>query len=71
MTTTQQNTTTTDRILSLQEVAEIFGRSSKSIWRWHAKDKCLVPPIKIKGRTVGWRQSTIDNFLASQQTQNQ
>ncbi|MBY7829660.1 AlpA family phage regulatory protein [Vibrio fluvialis] len=55
-----------DQILSLQEVADMFGRSTKSVWRWHAKDKCFPAPIRINGRTIGWKQSVINEFLANQ-----
>ena len=28
-----------DRIISMDEVATILNRSSKTLWRWHAKKK--------------------------------
>lgn len=52
-----------DRVLSLDEVAYIFGKSKKSIWRWHAKDKTFPSPISLNGRCIGWRESTINKFL--------
>lgn len=59
------NNQTHERVLSLTEVAQIFGRSPKSIWRWHAKEGIFPQPIKLNGRTIGWRQSAIDAFLTA------
>ncbi|WP_282177278.1 helix-turn-helix transcriptional regulator [Vibrio nereis] len=55
-----------DRVLSAQEVAQIMGRSVKTLWRWHKKEKCFPSPISIQGRCVGWRQSVIDAYLEQQ-----
>ncbi|MGO1298126.1 MAG: helix-turn-helix transcriptional regulator [Vibrio sp.] len=52
-----------DRVLSFDEVAYIFGKSKKSIWRWHSKDKTFPSPITLNGRCIGWRESTINKFL--------
>jgi len=52
-----------DRVLSLDEVSQLMGRSKKTLWRWWAKDKSFPKPIQIKGRSVGYKQSSIDTFL--------
>lgn len=52
-----------DRILSLDEVAAILGISKGTLWRWHQKDKTIAPPLKVKNRAIGYKQSTIEAFL--------
>ncbi|MGR5238027.1 helix-turn-helix transcriptional regulator [Vibrio alfacsensis] len=52
-----------DRVLSLDEVASILGRSKKSLWRWWAVDKVMPEPLKVNGRAIGFRESTIKAFL--------
>lgn len=52
-----------DRVMSLDEVAQVMGRSKKTLWRLWAKDKVFPKPILIKGRAFGWRESTINKFL--------
>ena len=52
-----------DPVLSGGDVAILLGRSKKTIWRWWRKDKIFPAPIQINGRCIGWRRSTIDNFL--------
>lgn len=53
-----------DVVISIKEVSEILNRSPKTIWRWWAKDKCMPPPLKVRGRSIGWKRSTIDRFLS-------
>ena len=55
--------TSFDRVMSLDEVAQMMGRSKKTIWRFWAKEKVFPKPILIKGRAIGWRESTIKKFL--------
>jgi prophage regulatory protein len=52
-----------DRIISPQEVADMFNRSPKSIWRWWRRDKNFPCPIQVSGRAIGWRESSIKKFL--------
>lgn len=54
---------THERVLSLDEVSQLLGRSKKTIWRWWAKEKCFPKPIQINGRSIGFKQSTIDAIL--------
>lgn len=51
-----------DRIIPPREVAAMFNRSPKSIWRW-VKEGNFPCGITLNGRTIGWRESTIDYFL--------
>ncbi|WP_421855801.1 helix-turn-helix transcriptional regulator [Marinomonas sp.] len=54
---------THERVLSLDEVAHILGRSKKSLWRYWAKNKTMPKPIQLNGRALGWKESTIEKFL--------
>jgi predicted DNA-binding transcriptional regulator AlpA len=67
---TNQTSTLTpnqERVLSPKEVGVIFNRSAKTVWAWHAKQKCFpAPDVKLNNRTIGWKKSTIDAFLANQ-----
>ncbi|HCH5612493.1 TPA: AlpA family phage regulatory protein [Vibrio parahaemolyticus] len=54
-----------DRVLSLDEVAFILGKSKKTLWRLWAKDKVMPRPLMIRGRAVGYRASTLEKFLNS------
>lgn len=51
-----------DRLLSLDEVSQIMGRSKKTLWRW-TKEKHFPKPLQVNGRAIGYKQSTIDAFL--------
>ena len=54
-----------DRIISMDEVATILNRSSKTLWRWHAKEKIIPRPLMVNGRSIGYRASTIEAILIS------
>ncbi|EGQ9761963.1 helix-turn-helix domain-containing protein [Vibrio alginolyticus] len=53
-----------DRVLSLDEVAAILGRSKKTLWRY-AKEKTIPEPLKVNGRAIGYRQSAVESILRS------
>ncbi|HFQ4939951.1 TPA: helix-turn-helix transcriptional regulator [Vibrio vulnificus] len=53
-----------DRVLSLDEVAAILGRSKKTLWRY-AKEKIIPEPLKVNGRAIGYRQSAVESILSS------
>ncbi|MCY9843800.1 helix-turn-helix transcriptional regulator [Vibrio caribbeanicus] len=52
-----------DRVMTLDEAALVMRRSKKTLWRLWAKEKAFPKPILIKGRAIGWRESTINKFL--------
>ncbi|MDA3137371.1 MULTISPECIES: helix-turn-helix transcriptional regulator [Vibrio] len=52
-----------DSILNLDEVSKIVGKNKRTLWRWWAKDKTMPEPLKVRGRAIGWRQSTLDAWL--------
>ncbi|MBY7926917.1 AlpA family transcriptional regulator [Vibrio fluvialis] len=51
----------------MAEVAQIFNRSMKSLWRWYAKEKIIPEPLKVNGRAIGYRASTVEEILNSLQ----
>ncbi|ELA9876928.1 TPA: AlpA family transcriptional regulator [Vibrio vulnificus] len=52
-----------DRIVSLDELSSILGRSKRTLWRWWAKDKTIPLPLKRNGRAVGYRLSTVEEII--------
>ncbi|EJL6784796.1 AlpA family transcriptional regulator [Vibrio alginolyticus] len=54
-----------DRIIPMAEVAKIFNRSTRSLWRWYAKEKIIPKPLKVNGRAIGYRASTVEEILTS------
>ena len=48
-------------LLSVREVAQAFGTSERTIWRWAATGE-IPAPMRI-GRSVRWRRSTVEAFL--------
>lgn len=52
-----------DRILRRKEVEQFIGLSRSSIYEAMAQGE-FPKPIRIGKRAVGWRQSTIDAWLA-------
>ena len=55
-----------NRIVSIIELSELLSKSRVSIWRWE-RDGILPKPIKVQGRTLGWRESTILEWLETQE----
>ncbi len=52
-----------DRILRRKELEQFIGLSRSSIYEAMAQGE-FPKPIRIGKRAVGWRQSTIDAWLA-------
>lgn len=57
-------TTTTDRILSPADVCKMLGITRSSLSRWRAEGE-FPKPIRIGPNRVGWRSSTISDWLDS------
>lgn len=55
-----------NRIISIIELSQLLSKSRVSIWRWE-RDGILPKPIKVAGRTLGWRESTILEWLETQE----
>ena len=55
-----------NRIVTINELAKLLSKSRVSIWRWE-RDCILPPAIKVSGRTLGWKESTITEWLDNQE----
>ncbi len=53
---------TTLRLLTDRELADLFGCSRASIWRWLKAGK-LPAPITVGDRSKRWRQSDVERFI--------
>jgi len=51
-------------LVTLTELSQLLNKSKITIWRWWAKEKILPPPIQFKGRTIGWKQEVIEEWLS-------
>lgn len=58
--------TQSNRIISIIELSKLLSKSRVSIWRWE-RDGILPKSIKIAGRTLGWKESTIVKWLEAQE----
>lgn len=56
-----------DRLVTIEELAQILNRSKKTIWRFWAKEKLIPEPLKVNGRAIGYRASTVEEILNSMQ----
>ena len=54
----------TDRILRSKAAAEKLGYKSRTPVYELVRQGRLPPPIKISPRASGWRESTLNRFLA-------
>ena len=55
-----------NRIISINELSQLLSKSRVSLWRWE-RDGILPKPIKVQGRTLGWRESAILEWLETQE----
>jgi prophage regulatory protein len=55
-----------DRILRWPEVKEQTGLSRTTAWR-EVRAGRFPAPIKLTDHAIGWRQSDLDDWLASRQ----
>ncbi len=54
-----------DRLVTIEELAQILNRSPKTIWRFWSKEKIIPEPLKVNGRAIGYRASTVEEILNS------
>ncbi len=52
--------------LSVEQVADRFGVSTDSVWRWKRAGN-FPQAVKLSGRTTRWRLSDIEAWEASRQ----
>lgn len=58
--------TQANRIISIIELSQLLSKSRVSLWRWE-RDGTLPKSIKVSGRTLGWRESVILEWLENQE----
>lgn len=58
--------TQSNRIISITELSQLLSKSRISLWRYE-RDGVLPKSIKIQGRTLGWRESAILEWLENQE----
>lgn len=51
-----------DSLLDVSEVADVLGVSTRHVWKMHSSAR-LPGPVRI-GRSVRWRSSDIDQWIA-------
>jgi len=51
-------------MLSLDDLAQLFGIAKRTVHTWRASGDLPKPDLSI-GKTVRWRWSTIDQWIAS------
>lgn len=56
-----------NKIISLGDLACLLNKSKITIWRYWAKAKVLPAPILINGKCLGWKESTITEWLENQE----
>lgn len=59
---TDRSAPVADRILSPKQVSEQLTLSVSTLWRMRQRGE-LPEPIRLSPGRVGWRQSTINNWL--------
>ncbi|MEZ9510759.1 helix-turn-helix transcriptional regulator [Vibrio breoganii] len=52
-----------EQLITYSELCKTLNRNYKTIWAWVKQGK-FPDPVKIHGRTVGWKQSDIDAWFA-------
>ena len=52
------------KILRMRDVLEMVGVSRTTVWR-QVKAGNFPAPIRLSPRSVGWRQSDIEEWIAS------
>lgn len=55
---------TEQKILRAVDVARLVGFSTVTLWRLRKMGK-FPNPIKLTSRTVGWRRSDVEDWLAA------
>jgi len=52
-----------EHLLDVSKVAEIFGCSARTVWRW--RDEKLMPEPIVIGRVVRWSYYTIMGWIGA------
>jgi predicted DNA-binding transcriptional regulator AlpA len=51
-----------DRIIRIDEMARLLGRSRVTLYRW-IKNGTFIKPIMCKRKTIGWPQRDYEDWL--------
>ncbi len=49
-------------LLSIEDVCKLINRNRRTLWEW-VRDGKFPQPIKINGRTLGWKESTYNEWI--------
>ena len=66
MITNTTSFTESNRVISITELSQLLSKSRVSLWRWQ-RDGVLPKPIKVQGKTLGWRKAVILEWLETQE----
>lgn len=53
-----------NQLLSITQVCSLINRDRRSLWRWVTEGR-FPQPLRLNGRTLGWRQETYQEWLES------
>ncbi|MGF1844417.1 AlpA family phage regulatory protein [Vibrio clamense] len=51
------------KILSPKDVSKLIGRSTSTLNRWWRKDGVFPKPLLMNGRTLGWREDAVLDWI--------
>jgi predicted DNA-binding transcriptional regulator AlpA len=58
--------TSTDKLLSVSELRELYSLTQASIYRWRKDSQLVFPvPIRVGERKLLFRQSEVESWLES------
>jgi len=55
-------TSTTNQLISQDQLCKILNRSRPTIWRW-VNNNTLPSPVRVNGSILGWREDAIAEWL--------
>ncbi|GLS83446.1 helix-turn-helix transcriptional regulator [Paraferrimonas haliotis] len=50
------------KILSITDVCQLVQKNRKTLWDW-VKNGDFPKPIMLRGKTLGWSESTYNNWV--------
>lgn len=51
-----------DRLITIKDMCALINRNRRTLWSW-VKNGKFPEPLRINGRTVGWRASSYQAWL--------
>ncbi|MFA0081967.1 helix-turn-helix transcriptional regulator [Vibrio breoganii] len=54
-----------ETLLSYSDLNQLLNRNYRTIWAW-VRDGKFPQPVKMSGRTIGWKKSVVDQWLEEQ-----